>query len=98
MNLLVVKIDIDSIGYIEKTIDETALIIRDISGMVNMNRPDRLKVINNYCAPEVKAHTYKNFMGAEFPKPELITLTSKTDIWGIGLTILRIIWGDSLIE
>lgn len=98
MNLLVVKIDIDSIGYVERTIDPTALIIRDISGMVNMNRPDRLKVINNYCAPEVKKHTYKNFMGAEFPKPELATFTEKADIWGIGLTILRILWGDPFVE
>lgn len=58
MNLLVVKIDIDSIGYVERKIDPTALIIRDISGMVNMNRPDRMRIINNYCAPEVLEHTY----------------------------------------
>lgn len=98
MNLLVVKVDIDSIGYVARDADPTELIIRDISGMVNMNRPDRLRIINNYCAPEVINHTYTNFMGAIYPKPELITLTEKTDVFALGLTALRLIWGDSLID
>ena len=98
MNLLVIKVDIDSIGYVDKLADPSELIIRDVSGMVNMNRPDRLRIINNYCAPEVLEHTYTNFMGAIFPKPELITLTEKADVFSLGLTAIRLIWGDAIID